>query len=165
MYVIGYVVKPQGIKGELKINPISPYPERFEYLSEVYIRKDSIQIYSIEHARITDRFVFLKFHQINSRTEAEEFRGCELLVEKDALIALETDEYFVHDLIGCDVKTEEGKTIGQIHDIWQNAGNDIYIINDSQGREILLPAVKDILKNIDIKNRIVTIHLIDGLID
>jgi 16S rRNA processing protein RimM len=165
MYVIGYVVKPQGIKGELKINPISPHPQRFEYLKEVYIRTDSVQIYTIDYTRITDRFVFLKLREINSRTEAEEFRGCELLVEKEALIQLESDEYFIHDLIGCVVETEDGKTIGHIRDVWQKAGNDIYVVHDSEGQEILIPAVKNILRNIDIENKIVTIHLIDGLVD
>jgi len=165
MYIVGYVLKPHGIKGEVKINPVSPRLERFKYLNRIHIRKDSVKTYSIEHLRITGGFVYLKFHQINSRTDAEELRGCEVLINDSQLINLEEDEYFVHDLIGCVVKTEDGQTLGILTDIWQNSSNDVYVVRNKMGREILLPAIKDVLKSVEIENKKIIVHILDGLID
>lgn len=164
MYLIGYILKPHGIWGEVKVNPISPYPERFNRLDRVYLRNDSIQAYSVQSVRISNRFVFLKFSEINSRSEAELLRNYEVLIAKEQLIELEADEFFIHDLVGCDVISENGDSIGKIVEVMQASSNDIYVVQDERGREILVPAIKDVIKKIDIKQKKIKIHLMEGMI-
>jgi len=164
MYLIGYILKPHGIRGEVKVNPISPYPERFNRLDRVYLRNDSIQAYSVQSVRISNRFVFLKFSEINSRSEAELLRNYEVLIAKEQLIELEADEFFIHDLVGCDVISENGDSIGKIVEVMQASSNDIYVVQDERGREILVPAIKDVIKKIDIKQKKIKIHLMEGMI-
>jgi 16S rRNA processing protein RimM len=164
MYLIGIIVKPQGIKGEVKVKPVSPDPERFNYLEKVYIRLKNVQTYSIENIRISNSFVFLKFAQINSRNDAELLRGKEILISEDQLIDLDDGEYFVHDLIGCQIISEDGLIIGEIEDIIQSSSNDIYLVKNRKGHEYLIPAIADVIQKVDIQAKQVTIHVLDGLL-
>ena len=164
MYQVGIIVKPQGVKGEVKVKISSPRPERFYNLEKVYIRFNKLQTCSIENIRISNGFVFLKLTDIDSRNDAELLRNKEILISEDQLIDLEENEYFVHDLIGCQVITEEGLKIGEIEDIIQNSSNDIYLVKNQQGQEILIPAINDVVINVDIKERQVTIHVLEGLL-
>ena len=164
MYIIGYVVKPHGIKGEVKVQPISPDPDRFYQLKKVFLRMNVIQAYSIQKTRISNRFVFLKLSGVDSRNDAEILRDCEILIEKEDLIDLPSDSYFIHDLIGCEMITEEDKIVGNVVDILQMASNDVYVVNDDSGKEILVPAIKDVIKKIDIKRKKIRIHLFEGII-
>ena len=165
MYSIGYVLKPQGVKGEIKVEPTSGNPERFKKLKTIKINNTQQKAYSIEHMRLSDRFVYLKLKDVNSRDAAEELRGKELVVEKNELMQLNPGEYFIHDLLGCEVETEEGRHLGKLADILQNSSNDIYIVRDGEGHEVLLPATSDVIKQVDLEGKKIIVHLIDGLID
>ncbi len=164
MYLIGIIVKPQGIKGEVKVKPVSPDPERFNDLEKVYIRLKNLQTYSIENIRISNSFVFLKLAQIDSRNDAELLRGKEILISEDQLIDLDDGEYFVHDLIGCQIISEDGLIIGEISDIIQNSSNDIYLVKNQKGHEYLIPAIADVIQKVDIQAKQITIHVLDGLL-
>ena len=165
MYIIGYVIKPHGIKGELKVKSVSPFPERFKDLEKIYIKQEALNTYSIERVRIANKYIYLKLVEVISRNEAELLRECEILVEKKDLISLSADEYFIHDLVGCDIVAENGEELGKLIDVMQMTSNDVYVIRSQEGKEILLPAIKDVIKNIDIKTRKIKIHLINGLRD
>ena len=164
MYLIGIILKPQGIKGEIKIKPVSPDPDRFYDLEHVFINSVEVQKYIVEKIRVSGEFVFLKFDGVNSRNEAEELRGKEILVMQDQLIDLEKNEYFVHDLIGCSVIDQNGNLVGEIVDIMQQSSNDIYVIKDSQAREHLIPAISDVIKQVDIAGKKIFIHVMEGLL-
>jgi len=164
MYLIGIIVKPQGIKGEVKVKPVSPDPERFYDLDKVYIRVEKILTYSIENIRISNSFVFLKLAHINSRNDAELLRGKEILISEDQLIDLDEGEYFVHDLIGCQIISEDGLIIGEIEDIIQSSSNDIYLVKNRKGHEYLIPAIADVIQKVDIQAKQITIHVLDGLL-
>jgi 16S rRNA processing protein RimM len=165
MYVIGTVLRPQGVKGELKVESVSPRLERFKDLKEIYLKKDIMQTYSVETVRLADRFVYLKLKEVNTRTEAELLRGAEILVGKEDLIQLAADEYFIHDLIGCQVYTEQGETIGEITDVMQLSSNDVYVIKTASGREVLIPAIKDVVKKVMPEARRIVVRLLEGLLD
>jgi len=165
MYLIGTVLKPQGMKGEIKVKPVSPRLERFKLLNKVYLKKETLQTYSIETVRLSDKFVYLKFDEVKSRTAAELLRGAEILVEQQELMDLEPDEYFVHDLVGCRVISEEGTELGEIVDVIQLSSNDIYVIQSPTGREILIPAVKDVVKKVLPESKKIVVHLLEGLLD
>ena len=166
MYLIGYILKPQGIKGEVKVDPVSPDPERYSRLEEVYIQtKDKTQTYSIQKVRVADRFVFLKLFGIDSRSEAELLRGAEVLITAKDLIQPSPDEYFIHDLVGCQVITEDGNLVGKLIGVVQLSSNDVYIVSRGTGDEILIPAVKQVIKQVNVKNQVIIIHSLEGLLD
>ena len=166
MYLIGYIVKPQGLKGEVKIDSVSPYLERFNRLDKVFLKlKENKQTYSIEKVRISGRFAYIKFSEINSRNEAELLRKAEVLIEEKDLIQPGENEYFVHDLIGCQVISENNDVIGDLTDVVQITSNDVYVVQSSEGVEVLLPATKEVVKQVNIEKKQIIIHVIEGLLD
>jgi 16S rRNA processing protein RimM len=165
MYAVGKVLKPQGIKGEIKVKSISPNPERFKTLKKIFIEKENLETYSIESVRISNKFVFLKLLGINNREDSEPLRGCDILIEKSDLIDLLPDEYFIHDLIGCQVKTDSGLILGKLIEVSQYNDNDVYVVKNDVGKELLIPATKEVIKQVDINNKLIFIHLLEGLLD
>jgi len=165
MYLIGNVLRPLGIKGEVKIEPISSRLERFKLLKKVFLRKNSIQTYTIETVRLAGKSVFIKFKDVNTRTAAESLRGAEILVDQNDVIGLEKDEYFIHDLIACHVYSEQGTYLGEIVDVLQLSSNDVYVIKTQTGRELLIPAIKDVVKRVELESKKIIIHLLEGLMD
>lgn len=165
MYFIGTILKPQGIHGELKVQPVSPDPERFYQLEKIYILKEEAQCLTIDTVRVIKNFVFLKFTGIDTRNDAELLRGQELFIAEEQLIDLDSDEYFIHDVVGCDVIDENGRRIGEIVEVMQESSSDIYVVHDQAGREFLIPAIKDIILRVDIKSKKIDIHVIEGLLD
>jgi 16S rRNA processing protein RimM len=166
MYLIGYILKPQGLKGELKVESVTPYLERFNRLDRVYLQlKEKKQTYSIENVRISDRFVYLKFTEINSRDDAELLRNAEVLIEEKDLIQPAQDEYFIHDLIGCQVISENNDVIGVLSDVIQMSSNDVYVLKNGEGIEILIPATKEIVKRVNVGQKQIIIHVLEGLLE
>lgn len=166
MYLIGYILKPQGLKGEVKVESVTPYLERFNRLDRVFLQlKEKKQTYSIENVRISDRFVYLKFTEINSRDDAELLRTAEVLIEEKDLIQPAQDEYFIHDLIGCQVISENNDVIGVLSDVVQMSSNDVYVLKNGEGIEILIPATKEIVKRVNVGQKQIIIHVLEGLLE
>lgn len=165
MYVVGQVLKPQGIKGEIKVNSISPNPERFKSLKKIYIQKENLDTYSIESVRISNKFVFLKLLGINNREDTETLRGCDILIDESDLIKLSPGEYFVHEVIGCQVVSEDGLKLGEVIDISQYSSNDVYVVKNEAGKEVLIPATIEVIKQVDIEQKRIVVHLLEGLLD
>ncbi len=166
MYLIGYILKPQGLKGELKVESVTPYLERFNRLDRVFLQlKEKKQTYSIENVRISDRFVYLKFTEINSRDDAELLRTAEVLIEEKDLIQPAQNEYFIHDLIGCQVISENKDVIGVLSDVVQMSSNDVYVVKNGEGIEILIPAIKEIVKRVNVGQKQIIIHVLEGLLE
>jgi len=166
MYIIGKIAKPQGIKGEVKVEIITSFPEHFLDLDELFIDFDgNLQTYSIESARVSNRFVYVKFNGVNDRNGADLLRNKNLLIPGDKLMPLEKDEIYVHDLIGMDVFNEDDTRLGKIIDVVSNESSDIYVLKNMNDKEFLIPAVKDIVKDIDKSARKIVIHVIEGLLD
>lgn len=166
MYLIGYVLKPQGVRGEIKVSPLSDNPERFHQLDTVQIKINHIdKAYLVESVRIADRFVFLKLNGVNTRDEAADLRGAEILVGKNGLVHPSEDEYFIHDLVGCRVYSENGDLIGSLSEVLQLSSNDVWVVINKEKNEILIPAIKEVIKQVDVKERKITIHVIEGLLD
>ena len=165
MYVVGQVLKPQGIKGEIKVKSISSTPERFKKLKKIYIQKENLLTFSIESVRISNKFVFLKLLGINNREDTEILRGCDILIDESDLIDLLPGDYFVHDLIGCRVVTEDGLKLGELIDVSQYSSNDVYVVKNEAGVEILLPATKEVIKQVNVDQKQIIVHLLEGLLD
>ncbi|MGD9897971.1 MAG: ribosome maturation factor RimM [Calditrichaceae bacterium] len=165
MYVIGKFIKPQGIKGELKAEIITSFPERFTGLKKVYINEKESQAYSIESVRLSDRFVFIKLKDINTREEAESLRNEYLYIPDDELKDLDEDEYYIHDLLGIKIYDEQDVLLGELIDVESISSNDIYTMKSVDGREFMIPAIKDVILEVDITKKTMKIRNLEGLLD
>jgi 16S rRNA processing protein RimM len=166
MYTVGKIVKPQGIKGEVKAEIITSFPDHFLDLGELYIDIDSkLQAYPVEAVRISGRFVYIKFSDIRTRNDADLLRNKELLIPDDELMPLDKDEFYIHSIVGMDVYSENGTHLGSISDVVQNVSGDIYVIKNPDDAEILVPAVKEFILEINQDERRMVIRVIDGLLD
>ena len=161
---IGQIVNTFGIKGEVKVAPFTDDINRFDDLKKVYVRtKKDLKIYKVENARYHKNMVLLKFEGINNPEEAELLKNSFLEVDREDAIPLEEGTYFIVDLIGLDVYTDDGKLLGKVEDIYNTGANDIYVVKDELGKQILLPGIDDVIKEVKLEDRII-VHLIPGLI-
>ena len=165
---IGQIVNTFGIKGFVKVKPFTQNTKkRFDNLKTIYIKsKKNIKEYEIEEIKYHKEMVLVKFKTIDTIEEAENLRNSYLVVDREKEEPLEEGTYYIVDLIGIEVFTDEGEKLGILEDVFTNdIGFDSYIIKNELGKTIVLPAVEDIILNIDIKERKMTVHLIKGLIE
>ena len=161
---IGQIVNTFGIKGEVKVTPFTDDIRRFDELEKVYVKtkKESKQ-YQVENVKYHKNMVLLKLKSIDRIEEAELLRNAFLEVDREDAIPLEEGQYFIVDLIGLEVYTDEGKLLGKVEDIYNAGANDIYVIKDELGKQILLPGIDEVIKEVKLDDRII-VHLIPGLI-
>lgn len=162
---IGKIVNTSGLKGLLKISPLTDDITRFEDLDIIYIQKakDLIE-FKIQEVKYSKNMVLLKLEGIDTIEEAEKYRNCYIKINREDAVELEDNSYFIVDIIGSEVFTEEGEDLGKVVDVFQTGSNDVYTVKNLEGKEILIPAIEDVIKNIDIENKKIVIHLMDGLI-
>ncbi len=163
---IGQIVNTFGIKGQVKIVPFTDDITRFDELKEMYVeKKNELKLFQIEQVNYKKNMVILKLKGIETVEEAEKLRNCYLKIDRKDAKKLPKDTYFIVDLLGLDVYTDEGKLLGKVDDIYNAGSSDIYVVKDELGKQILLPAIKDVLKEVDLENQKIIVHLIKGLVD
>ena len=161
---LGQIVNVKGLKGEVKLNSFAEDDTVFETLSKVYLkRKSDIIEKEIEKVGYTKNQVILKFKNCNSIDEAELLRNSYLLVKRTDLDDLPEGVFYIADLIGLDVYTEEGELLGKVDDIYSTGANDIYVVKDEMGKQKLLPGIDEVIKNINIDEGKIVVHLLEGL--
>ena len=162
---VGQIVNTFGIKGELKVTPFTDDISRFDNLEKVYVKtkKDS-KLYKVENARYHKNMVLLKLEGIENPEQAELLKNAFLEIDREDAIPLEEGQYFIADLIGLEVYTDEGKLLGKVDDIYNTGANDIYVVKDELGKQVLLPGIKEVIKQVDLESENITVHLIPGLI-
>lgn len=164
-FEIGQIVNTSGLKGEIKVKPFTDDITKFNNFKTIYVSiKRELKEFEIEHVRFSKNMVFLKLKGIDTIEEAENYRNLYLKRKRDKDEKLEEDTYYIVDLIGCKVHTDDQKELGEVVDVFSTGSNDIYVVKDELGKQILLPAIKDVIKNVDIKNRTITVYLLEGLI-
>ena len=162
---IGQIVNTFGIKGMVKVKPFTDDIRRFDELKKVYVEKNSNQTeYEIEEVKYHKDMVLIKLKGIDKVEQAEELRNAYLTVSRDSVEELEEGRYYIVDLLGLEVYTDEQILLGTLEDIFNTGSNDIYVVKDKQGKQILLPAIQDVIKQIDIENKKIIVHLLPGLI-
>ena len=163
---IGEITKTRGVKGEVKVVPVTDCPERLCDLDSVYVEtKDgTVQIAQIERVRLHSGFASFKFRGIESPEGAEKLRGSFIMVKREDVFPLKEGKFYVFQLLGLDVQTEDGTSVGTVHDVINSPANDVYVVRNGQ-REYLIPAVRQIVKDIDLQRGKITIDAIDGLLD
>ena len=162
---IGQIVNTFGIKGEVKIYPFTDDIKRFDKLEKVYvkIRKESKQ-FQIENVKYHKNMVLLKFKGIDKIEDAEKLRNAYIEIDREDAIPLEEGTYYIADLIGLEVYTDEGILLGKVDDIYNTGANDIYVIKDELGKQILLPGTHEVIKEVNLEKSKIIVHIIPGLI-
>ena len=164
-FEIGQIVNTHGVKGHVKVKPFTDDVEQFETLGTILVgkNKETIEM-EIEEVKYHKDMVLLKLKGIDDMTTAERYKGCPVKIHRSQARELEEGHYFIADIIGSDVYTDEGTYLGKVDDIYNTGSNDIYVVKDELGKQVLLPGIKDVILNVDIENQKVTVHLLKGLV-
>ena len=162
---VGQIVNTFGIKGEVKVVPFTDDIKRFDNLKNVYVKtkKESKQ-YKIENVKYHKNMVLIKLEGINTVENAETLRNAFLEIDRKDAVPLEEGTYFIADVMGAEVYTDEGKLLGKVEDIFNTGSNDIYVVKDELGKQILLPGIKEVIKEVLLEQEKIIVHLIPGLI-
>lgn len=162
---VGKIVNTHGLRGEVKVISWTDYPEDFEDIEKVYIkRKSGMEELDITNIKYQKNNLILKFKQITSIEEAEKYKNMILLADRDALGELPEGVYYVADLIGCKVITDDDRELGKISDVINTGSNDIYEVSGGEKKRYI-PVIDEVVLNVDIEEKKVIIHMIDGLED
>lgn len=162
---IGQIVNTNGLKGMLKIKPFTDDITRFEDLEFVYIQKGQELIEkNIEEVKYVKNMVLLKLEGIDNIDEAEKYRNLYIKINKKDIGDIPEDSYLIVDMLKCNVYTDEDKLLGKMVDVLTTGSNDVYVVKTESGKEILLPAIKEVVKDINIQNKKIIVKLMDGLI-
>lgn len=162
---IGQIVNTIGIKGQVKVVPFTDDITQFDTLKQIYIEKrKNLELFEIEKSNYHKNMIILKLKGIDTPEQAESLRNCYIKINRKDARKLPEGTYFIVDLIGLDVYTDEEKLLGTLEDIYNAGSSDIYVVRTSEGKQILLPAIKDVIKKVDIENKKVIVHIIEGLI-
>jgi 16S rRNA processing protein RimM len=164
MFEIGIIVKPQGIRGELRVLPTTDDPSRFALLKEVYVRHGGKEAkYPLVSSRQQKGMVMLTLAGVNDRNAAEALVGGVVVIPDEWALPLGEDEYYIRDLIGLGAYGEDGGYLGEITDVMRTGANDVYTIRPAVGDAFMVPAVKDVVRGVDMAGCRIVLRLMDGL--
>ena len=162
---VGQIVNTFGIKGEVKVMPFTDEITRFDDLEKVYVKtKKEEKLYKIQNVRYHKNMVLIKFENIETPEQAELLRNAFLEIDRENAIPLEEGTYYIADLIGMEVYSDDGNKLGIVEDIYNTGANDIYVVKNDLGKQILLPGIKEVIKEVNLDTEKITVHLIPGLI-
>ena len=166
MFQVGIITATHGVRGEVKVYPTTDDMRRFKRLKEVILDTGKEQItLEVEGAKFSKQLVILKFKGIDNINDVEKYRQKSLYVTRENAVRLRRDEYFIADLMGLRVRDEDGAEIGVLREVMETGANDVYVIDLDDGRELLLPAIKECVLNVDVEAGFVQIHIMPGLLD
>jgi 16S rRNA processing protein RimM len=166
LIAIGRISRPIGTQGELKVLPLTDDKQRFKGLQSVWVGQDATRVEQkdILAVRIDVKQIVVNLNGIETLHEAKEFRNKYLFVPKEQTIELHTGSYFMDDVIGCEVVTEEQVKVGIVDDLLSLPANDVWVVRNGT-KEFLIPAVKAIIRKVDVKMKRITIHALEGLLE
>lgn len=186
-FQIGIIASTHGLRGEVKVFPTTDDVKRFKGLKEVILdpvktrtvgnggkttateRRENVlgsgsMTLKIESVKFFKQFVILKFRGMDRIEDVEKYRSCPLLVTRSNAVQLKKDEYFVADLMGLEVRDEDGTKIGVLKEVLETGANDVYVIALDDGRELLLPAIRQCILQVDVEAGYIRIHILEGLL-
>ena len=163
---VGIISSTHGIRGEVKVYPTTDDVNRFKKLKKVILDtgKEKMEL-EIEGVKFFKQFAILKFKGIDNINDIEKYKGKSLLVTRNDAVKLKKDEYFIADIIGIAVFTEDGQEFGVLVDVLETGANDVYVIETKDKKEVLVPAIKECVLEVDVEGRRMKIHLMEGLLD
>ncbi|PJJ28040.1 ribosome maturation factor RimM [Lacrimispora celerecrescens] len=163
---VGVISSTHGVRGEVKVYPTTDDVNRFKSLKNVILDtgREHMDL-EIQGVKFFKNMVILKFKGYDSIDDIEKYKGKDLLITRDQAVELGPDENFIVDLIGLRVVTEDGEEFGTLTDVIKTGANDVYEVKTAEGKEVLLPAIKECVLNVDLTEGIVTVHIMAGLLD
>ena len=164
---IGRVANTHGVRGAIKVFPTTDDINRFELLKKVFIEdsRKNIKEYTITDVKYLKQLVVLQFKEITTMDEAMALKQGIVMIHKKDALPLEEDEYYISDLIGIMAEDDLGNPLGKIIDILPTGSNDVYVIDNGTKHGLLVPAIKDCILKVDVKEKLMIIHLLEGLVD
>ncbi len=166
MLRVGAVIKPHGIRGEIKVWPTTDTLDRFSEISELIMQKDAEEApVAIESVKYFKNIIILKLRGIDTMEDAEALRGADLYVTRENAAPLAEGEYYIGDIIGMEVVTEEGESLGVIRDVIDSSANDVYVVKRDGKKDLLIPAIKQCIRSVDLEEELMTVRLLDGLLE
>ncbi len=165
MVCVGKILKPHGIKGEIKVLPLTDnIIERFKSGNSLYIknRTGNYDVYYIQSYKNFKQFLLLKFIELNNINEIENLTNTYIYISEDDLLSLQEGSYYIYQIIGFKVYEENGEYLGEIKEVLETGSNDVYIVKNNN-KEILIPALKKVVKNVKFKEKIMIVKLLPGL--
>ena len=159
------ITSTHGVRGEVKVFPTTDDPRRFKGLKKVTLDtgKERKELH-IQGVKFFKQFVILKFEGIDNINDVEKYKRCPLLVTREDAVPLEEDEYFIADMIGMEVATEDGEAFGTLKDVIGTGANDVYVVESLRYGDVLIPAIKECILSVDIEEKKMKVHLMEGLI-
>lgn len=161
---VGVITTTHGVRGEVKVFPTTDDAERFKQLKNVILDTGKEQLkLEITQVKFFKNLVILKFKGIDNINDVELYKGKGLYVARENAVKLDRNEYFIADLIGLSVTSDEGEALGKITDVLQTGANDVYVVEQKDGSELLIPAIRDCILDVSIDHGTMRVHLLDGL--
>jgi len=166
LITIGQITTAQGVHGEVRVLPLTDFPHRFSQLKEVtVVLREKVSKYRVLSARRHQRFVVLKLEGVNDPEQARQLRNALLKIPQEQLMPLPPGHYYIFQLVGLAVYTVEGNYVGKIEDIFRTGSNDVYQVRREDGKELLLPAIRQVVEKIDLEAGQIIIRPLAGLLD
>lgn len=166
MLKVGVITTTHGLQGEVKVFPTTDDINRFKELKQIFLdTENGIMELEIERVKFFKNLVILKFKNYNTISDIEKYKGKSLLVTRQNAVPLYEDEYFIADIIDSKVVDDKQEQLGILIDVLSTGANDVYVVKTESGKEILLPAIKDCILKVDVKEKMITVHVLDGLLD
>lgn len=163
---VGVITQTHGIKGEVKVFPTTDDVNRFKKLKSVILDNGKQRIaMELEGVKFFKQYAIIKFKGYDSINDIEKYKGAKLFVTRENAVKLKKDEYFIADLLGMQVVTETGETFGTLEDVIQTGANDVYVVKREEESKVLLPAIRECILKIDMEQNVMTVHIMDGLLD
>ena len=163
---VGVITSTHGVRGEVKVFPTTDDPGRFNKLKEVLLDTGKeLKPMEITQVKFFKNMVILKFKGFDNINDIEIYKGKDLLVTRENAVELGPDENFIVDLIGLSVETDEGELLGELTDVLITGANDVYEVTRTDGKKVLLPAIKDCVLDVDLEAGRVLVHVLEGLLD
>lgn len=162
---IGQIINTHGVKGELKIYPLTDDVKRFKRLKQVWMEcPEGYKTVKLEGVKFVREFPIIKLENVDTMNDAQKLRNQYIYVDRENAVKLPKDTYFIADLIGMQVMTEDGKTLGVLSSVIPTGANDVYEVTPSEGKSLLIPAIGDVVQEVDVEGRRMIVKLLEGLI-
>jgi len=162
---VGVISSTHGIRGEVKVFPTTDDINRFKQLKQVILDtgREQIQL-EVEGVKFFKQQAILKFKGIDNINDVEKYKGKDLLITRENAVKLEADEYFIYDIIGSKVITDDNSELGELTEVMTTGANDVYIVTTKEGKEILLPSIKECILDVDVAGKTIKVHVLPGLV-
>ena len=163
---VGVITHTHGIRGEVKVFPTTDDPMRFKKLKAcvIHLKRETVQL-EVQSVKFFKQYVILKFKGYDNINDIEQFVKKDLMVTRDNAVKCEPGEYFICDLIGLKVVTDDGKELGTLTEVLETGANNVYEVTTTNGKQVLIPVIDECILAHDMEAKTVTVHLLDGLLE